>query len=165
MAYVEELAHGPYNFEVRVRAISGQTFHYYMDKFAMIGDVKQRLSKELGRKFHEMKLVSSSTSPEPDMFEKVSSFRTRGGIVDLALVINRTCRWCNLQLMDPPPNPKNPPLYHTEIGDFCGKACYAIMQRELQDPWNTFYVFGVSSEQEQLHLPYPYVDPDRRPGY
>lgn len=35
----------------------------------MIGDVKQRLCKELGRKFHEIKLVYNATV-EPDVLEK-----------------------------------------------------------------------------------------------
>ena len=45
------------NVEVRVFTMNGQHNSFYMDKFGLIGDVKQRLSKEMGRKFHEMKLL------------------------------------------------------------------------------------------------------------
>lgn len=144
MAY-EERHSLPYTFEVRVHAMNGQSFQFFMDKFAMIGDVKQRLSAQLVRKFHEMKLVYDSN--EPDMFDKVSNYRNSRGVVELTLVMNRICRWCNV------------PLNENELGDFCGTPCYAIMQRELQDPESLFVLFGVSADiglSTSLHYAEPW---------
>ncbi|CAK8988851.1 unnamed protein product [Durusdinium trenchii] len=144
MAYLD--VNEAYTMEVRVRALSGQSFQFHIDQFAIIGDVKQRLSNGLARKFHEMKLLYNSE--EPGVFEKVGKFRNRSGIVELTLVINRTCRWCNLQIND------NivAPLLGTSTGDFCGTHCYYSMQRELQDPNNIFKVFGMSFEQPRHDL-------------
>ncbi|CAJ1458414.1 unnamed protein product [Effrenium voratum] len=137
MAY-EELV-GAHGFEVRVRTLGGQLCNLYVDKFAMIGDVKQRLCKELGRKFHEIKLVYNATV-EPDVLEKVSTFR-RGGVVELTVVISRACRWCNLQL-----GGDRATIMESEIGDFCCKRCYTLMTKELADPNSLFVIFGISTE-------------------
>ena len=57
MAYVDEMMTGPPTVEVRVHTLRGQSSNFYMDKFAFIGDVKQRMSKDMGRKFHEVTLA------------------------------------------------------------------------------------------------------------
>ena len=75
MAYLD--VNEAYTMEVRVRALSGQSFQFHIDQFAIIGDVKQRLSNGLARKFHEMKLLYNSE--EPGVFEKVGKFRNRSG--------------------------------------------------------------------------------------
>ena len=54
---------------------------------------KTQASTRLGRRFHEMKILCGGNNQEPDMFEKVSTFRGHRGTVDLTVVVNRTCRW------------------------------------------------------------------------
>lgn len=54
---------------------------------------KSQPSTRLGRRFHEMKILCGGNNQEPDMFEKVSTFRGHRGTVDLTVVVNRTCRW------------------------------------------------------------------------
>eukprot|EP00435_Cladocopium_sp_Y103_P031221 s3391_g7.t2 len=136
--------HGMGNsIEVTVQTMSGRRNSFFMDKFGLIGDVKQRLSKEMGRRFHEMKLLCSGSNQEPDMFEKVSTFRGHRGTVDLTLVVNRTCRWCHAQITDR--NTVNCKL-DTEMGDFCSLRCYNLMGKELSDPHNVFNIFGLNAD-------------------
>lgn len=122
-------------------------YHFAIDRYAIFGDVKQRLSLKLARKFHEMKLIHRNK--EPDMFEKLSNLRNQRGVVELTLVLTRNCRWCNQSIPDEPetlrtaPRAAGLPVLDTSIGDFCGVPCYSIMQHELQEQANVFYVFGV----------------------
>ena len=163
MAYVDDMAsmHGQ-SVEVRVHALGGQRSSFWMDKFGLIGDVKQRLSKELGRKFHEMKLLCNGTS-EPDMMDKVTTFRGRSGTVDFTVVVNRTCRWCHAQITDR--NTVNCKL-DTEIGDFCSLRCYTLMAKEVADPANSvFHIFGLNAEPSREMHGREMQQPSHHQGY
>ena len=124
--------------EVRVRTMGGQICQFHVDKFANMGGVQDRVSKTLGRGFHEIRMICNGSVP--DMLAKVMNYRGRLGYVDLAVVINRSCRWCNRQIEDPISASS---VLDTEIGDFCGESCSRMMRQELADPCNMFVTFGV----------------------
>lgn len=150
MAYnIDEMGMGPggnVQFEVRVHALGGQRQTLYVDKFGLMGDVKQRIANEMRRKFHELKILVNQTQ-EPDAHEKVSAFRGRGGTVDLTVVVNRTCRWCHAQIADR--NTVNCKL-DTDLGDFCSMRCYTLMNKEVQEQNNVFTLFGIGNEPREM---------------
>eukprot|EP00438_Fugacium_kawagutii_P026857 Skav236831 [mRNA] locus=scaffold1707:292761:293228:- [translate_table: standard] len=150
---MQEMGMGPCGvLEVRVYVWNRQYTSVYMDRFGLVGDVKQRIAKEMNRKFHELKILVNQNEGvwEPDVQEKVRNLRGPGGTVDLTVVVNRTCRWCHYKL-------------DTELGDFCSMRCHTRMAQEMQDPrTNVFPIFGMPERETAPsieHYPvHPYGD-------
>ena len=59
------------------------------------------------------------------MLDKVTTFRGRGGTVDLTVVVNRTCRWCHAQITDR--NTVNCKLDTESLGDICCSIVLLLM--------------------------------------
>eukprot|EP00438_Fugacium_kawagutii_P025377 Skav223564 [mRNA] locus=scaffold34:226714:227175:- [translate_table: standard] len=120
--------------EVRVYVWNRQYTTVYVDKFGLVGDVKQRIAKLMNRKFHELKISVNRNDEvwEPDVEEKVRNFRGPGGTIDLTVEVKRICRWCHRKL-------------DTEPGDFCSMRCHTRMANETQDPQTD--VFGIAERE------------------
>ncbi|CAE7503933.1 unnamed protein product [Symbiodinium natans] len=158
MAYVrphmEDYQQVTGQIEVLVRSIGGTTLTYNMDKTAIIGDLKQRITKQTGVKYHEIRLVLQHQQAEPDTFEKIYKYATRGSPLEMSLVVMPSCRWCNVHLT------AATTTVETDIGEYCSQRCHALMSRELQDPNSVFAVFGISAETQprpQQQLPPAYA--------
>lgn len=155
---MQEMGMGPGGvLEVRVQAWNGQYTTVRVDNFGLVGDVKQRIAKQMSRKFHELKILVNQNEElwEPDVQEKVCNFRGPRGTIDLTVVVNRTCRWCHCKL-------------DTELGDFCSMRCHTRMATEMQDPQtNVFTIFGITEREMAPSIQHYPVHPygDHWPGW
>eukprot|EP00439_Symbiodinium_sp_Y106_P051145 s2569_g6.t2 len=136
-------------FEVLVRSMGGSTFNYQMDKNAIVGDLKQRISNQTRVKYHEIRLIHQQVTQaghqnvEPDTFDKLHRLlpSTRAGPLEIQLVVTASCRWCNARL-------EQLPTLETEIGEYCSQRCYDLMRRQLADPNSVFTVFGITADTQ-----------------
>ncbi|CAE7855555.1 unnamed protein product [Symbiodinium microadriaticum] len=148
--HMEDYTAAAPQFEVLVRSMGGSTLNYQMDKNAIVGDLKQRISNQTRVKYHEIRLIHQQVTQaghqnvEPDTFDKLHRLlpNTRAGPLEIQLVVTASCRWCNVRL-------EQPPILETEIGEYCSQRCYDLMRRRSSKSYpNPFGVFPAAQPQK-----------------